>query len=872
MSMKNKLYFAIVVTLIIVGNIYSQCTISGSTNPTTWTCTAPGNPPTTPSPLLTNCNGIVYVGDGVSNTVISMTSEMDLRCLGVIQLIVRSGCGFDFSPGNNRLSLAAGSSIIFQSGAILVDSNPCSASERIYIGTDLVATCNGGAGADYTFSQLLSNGGYFIGGLTSRCGPGTVTLTGPLLSGSNVTYNWYSTLTGGTPIFTGNPYTPNVTTTTTYYCQATSGSITTPRVAKTITILPIPNTPTIGTLIQPDCLNSSSSVTINNLPSGTWTLIRTGTSSGTTSGSGTSTTITGLTAGTYNFSVSDGTCPSLNSSNVVINSTASTTWNGSSWSNGVPTLSNQAIINGNYNTGINGSFSACSLQINGSNVLTIAGNTYLEIQNSITSNGNIIVQNNGSLVQTNNAINTGNIVFYRDSSVKLLDYVLWSSPVNNFSVNNISPNSNLRYKWHPTISNPNGGEGNWLYASGIMNIGEGYAVRAPSIVPYNNVTANTLTGIFTGVPNNGTYNVMVQRGNDYTTPGLQGIPRSATDDNWNLIGNPYPSSLGVNEFLTANSSVIENFVEIWTHGNLPTSSTSPFFQYFANNYYSTDYLVINGTGNTSNSGDYKIGSGQGFFVLMKPGPAGSASVTFTNAMRSSGFANNLFLKTTNSESNKNRIWLSLASKSNINTTLIGYLDEATNDKDELFDAIANNNKPQNIYTILNNECYAIQGRNSNLDINESIPIGIKIPTDGEYKIGLSNFEGIFEKQTLYLIDKYENYIHDLKNSIYSFNSKSGIINDRFVLKYTNDNVQKLSSYNTENQIFVGILNNQLTLKSSQENIIKYEVTDLFGRVLVIKEKLNNKEILIESLVKNNQPLIIKIQLDNNTEVMKKFIF
>lgn len=54
----------------------------------------------------------------------------------------------------------------------------------------------------------------------SRCGTGTVTLTASSTT-SGATFNWYTTPTGGTPVFTGASFTtPSLTTTTTYYVTA----------------------------------------------------------------------------------------------------------------------------------------------------------------------------------------------------------------------------------------------------------------------------------------------------------------------------------------------------------------------------------------------------------------------------------------------------------------------------------------------------------------------------------------------------------------------------------------------------------------------------------------------------------------------------
>ena len=142
--------------LFIVGfnqNVLAQCSIvaspAGNVNASTFTC---GTSP------LSACNGTLMVGNGSSITNIYMDAALDLTCLGAIQVTVKNKGSFDFSPGNNRLYLAEGSSITFESGSSLIGGS-CNASERIYIGTNLLASCNGGSGADTSFSDLLNYGG-----------------------------------------------------------------------------------------------------------------------------------------------------------------------------------------------------------------------------------------------------------------------------------------------------------------------------------------------------------------------------------------------------------------------------------------------------------------------------------------------------------------------------------------------------------------------------------------------------------------------------------------------------------------------------------------------------------------------------------------
>jgi gliding motility-associated-like protein len=81
----------------------------------------------------------------------------------------------------------------------------------------------------------------------------------------------------------------------------------------------VPSAPIVGTITQPTCSTPTGSVDLNGLPaSGTWTV--TGTPSGSATGTGTTGTITGLTANaTYTFTVSNGACSSTASTSAGIN-------------------------------------------------------------------------------------------------------------------------------------------------------------------------------------------------------------------------------------------------------------------------------------------------------------------------------------------------------------------------------------------------------------------------------------------------------------------------------------------------------------------------------------------------------------------------
>ncbi|NVO20896.1 MAG: hypothetical protein HXX13_14445, partial [Bacteroidetes bacterium] len=86
-------------------------------------------------------------------------------------------------------------------------------------------------------------------------------------------------------------------------------------VSVVVTVNPRPAIPTIGPITQPTCAVATGSVVLNGLPAGNWTI-----NPGAIAGTGVSTTINGLAAGTYNFTVTNANgCISQPTPNVVIN-------------------------------------------------------------------------------------------------------------------------------------------------------------------------------------------------------------------------------------------------------------------------------------------------------------------------------------------------------------------------------------------------------------------------------------------------------------------------------------------------------------------------------------------------------------------------
>jgi hypothetical protein len=573
---------------------------------------------------------------------------------------------------------------------------------------------------------------------------------------------------------------------------------------------------------------------------------------------------------------------------------------------GVPTADNCVIISdtcmlpedGGNPTGYNAY--AKNLTIRGTGNLEILSENNLTVTDwiDIKPGGVLDVKSGANLIQVADVAvneNIGDINMERavtGLSSNGTDYVYWSSPVDQFNVQDISSATTTEaiYKWIPTIGN---NYGNWQSVIGNMPIGKGYIVRDLQ------TTSPVNTAKFTGVPNNGILSVPIERGTyvgpDYPNP-INGIDVTAEDDNWNLIGNPYPSSILANEFIYVNADptngTINGTIYLWTHVSDPsTAEDDPFYDDFEYNYNSDDYIEVNYTGTNPPSppgiGDFTIASGQAFFVLMLDNASSTESVTFNNSMRNERYDNTNFygpnLENGESEINrevteKHRIWLDLITSNDLAASiLVGYIEGATDNKDNLYDGYEFAGSALSFYSLIEDDKMSIQGKALPFNSEDRVPLGLVVPNNGNYKIAINTLDGLFEdaSQNIYLEDTYTNTIHNLRISPYSFNAVKGTFDDRFILRYTDEslstnsnNIDSIRLYYLQDtqEIYINWVNSYDIKEVKLINILGQEVKQ-WDNI----EPLNQHEIKIPTKNISDGNYIIKVINKHGKTSNKKVI-
>ncbi len=528
------------------------------------------------------------------------------------------------------------------------------------------------------------------------------------------------------------------------------------------------------------------------------------------------------------------------------------------------------VMNNDFTTSVSNNLIATGdLLVVAGKTVTVNANDYVQVNHDLTVDGTFTVLDDGSLVQIDDSgVNTGDISYERITTGVALDYVYWSSPVDGVN----TPATGYIYAWDADFANPNNGWGYWLLARNTMMApGVGYIMR------------DVFTRTFTGVPRNGVIQPSISRANNTggDITGVNGVIITNKDDNWNLIGNPYPSAISALDFLTLNTN-IEGAVRIWTHDTSPSPTNSdPVYDDYVYNYTGDDYIVYNRTGPQTGPETFNgfIAGGQSFMINMNDGAAATETVTFNNAMRNKNHNNEQFYRQASpsnksiAATEKHRIWLDLANAENNSTrTLVGYITDATNGKDRMFDAVTNAQANEmGIYSIINNERMLIQGRTLPFDNQDKVQLAVRIPSSGTYSIGLSALDGLFNgSQDIYLEDLTLGIIHDLRVMPYSFQAQKGEFKNRFVLRYTNET---LSEEEVVSNQFISVYTTQTGIQvNSSENIEAITVFDVLGRKLFESNQINETQFTIMSLTANKQALIVKVKDVNGNTQTQKVIF
>ncbi|MBZ4035598.1 T9SS sorting signal type C domain-containing protein [Flavobacterium sp. 17A] len=526
---------------------------------------------------------------------------------------------------------------------------------------------------------------------------------------------------------------------------------------------------------------------------------------------------------------------------------------------GSETVNSNSSIEISSTVNLGSDIRVCSCTVKAGATLNIPANRTLTVDEDINviNTGKFVIQSGGSLLQTSTSTTmfTGNnanaLEVQRKITARRMDLTYWSNPITKaggFTMHDLSPDTLLdKYYIYDTslgwVSKLNG---EWPMEKGV-----GYSIRAPQY--FDPTTPAEFTGTFKGgVPNNGDINVDVVQGK------------------FNLIGNPYPSAIYADDLIRGNTGL--GTLYFWTHNSVPTQSKPGDTNFY---YGNADYAAYNLSGNVGGAklnGKYfegYIAVGQGF--LAKPS---STKVNFNNTMRRAGNNSQFYKSNTTGELEKNRVWLNMSNDEGAyKQLLVGYIEGATNSIDIDYDATTmGSNNYVDFYSINESKKLAIQGRALPFDDTDVIPLGYKATTAGELTISIDHADGFFDKQAVYLEDAITGKTIDLRTENYKFTTEVGTFADRFKLRYTSKTLGTGDFETADNTVFVSVKSKVVKINVTKENIKDVQIYNISGQSVYNKTKIDSNELQITNLPSGYQVLLVKVILENGSQVTKKIIF
>ncbi len=427
-----------------------------------------------------------------------------------------------------------------------------------------------------------------------------------------------------------------------------------------------------------------------------------------------------------------------------------------------------------------------------------------------------------------NFVDNGTIVYGANSSIisKVFltgnAYHYISSYIPGVSTDILQPYQPNVYQYDETAaddwldSDPNNDYLGWIPPNSVMNPTDGYAVFV--------VNDDTLTINGTKI-NTGTYQVPV------TYTQHTELTNSAQCDGWNLIANPYPSSIDAVKFLNDNSSVITGNVYIWIDDHSQ-----------GDDYSSADYMQINvaGTIIPSESGvsaTAYIPPNQAFFVQATT----NGIITFNNTQRADVVSKLKSSKVSSTTIHRFKLGVKIDSTELYNETLIAFSPDATDGMDLAYDGIKRiGNSNLALYSLLKDEKLGIQTF-GDVFVQKQVPIGLIANLPGNYVFTIKDLR-IPSQWQVELYDAQFDKKVDIKAHNYTVYLDKGEYNDRFSLIITNplmgstpvrsepDNAIKM--YSTQNKV---IIDNQTgeNLNNALLNVISLDGRTIISRTISI---------------------------------------
>ncbi len=243
--------------------------------------------------------------------------------------------------------------------------------------------------------------------------------------------------------------------------------------------------------------------------------------------------------------------------------------------------------------------------------------------------------------------------------------------------------------------------------------------------------------------NMGSFNITYTNNGDATV----------ANDNYLMIGNPYPSEVSFAQLKADNPAAIGNSYAIYG----PQNSVGNYA------YWNGSTFTGGNTGLDDTKGDV-IANGQAIFIK---GAVPGANITLGfNEGQKTNIANNGYFRT-QSNPNMLRIGYILASGAKADEIILQFANNGTTEQLNADDIESMNTGSQNLKSIKGTKGMAINTRPLNF-INDTVALNVASTANGQFKLNFSGYAG-FAGANIYLIDQYTHTVQFMNsNPEYAF--------------------------------------------------------------------------------------------------------
>ncbi|NBL64460.1 T9SS type A sorting domain-containing protein [Flavobacterium sp. NST-5] len=517
------------------------------------------------------------------------------------------------------------------------------------------------------------------------------------------------------------------------------------------------------------------------------------------------------------------------------------------------------IVETNHTITSNGNKNLLALSIN-SDTFLATNDSKVEISHYLKINGKLDLVGKSQLIQTLNsdfdATSAGNAERDQQGTSNLYNYNYWSSPVStiNATSNNgtytvssvfkdgttltpqninfiggyngsgTSPISIARY-WLYKFQNTIGVYANWaaINENSPLFAGQGFTMKGSgAVTPTQNYT-------FVGKPNNGRISVNISANMS------------------NLLGNPYLSALDATQFITDNLGVMTGTIYFWDQYGGNSHILREYQGGYAARNLTGGVVAVANPGVMPGSGtkipQRFIPVGQGFWIEAN-GTGGN--LIFNNNQRAfikedepNSFTmfrqNNPLTEAEHFSNNQNdsvaeadefkKIRLNYLANGAKRDILLGFMNEnATENYDPGYDGIQWDTQNNDIFFPHEAGNLVIQGVGA-FDIYKRFPITLKTSQAGEVKINLTESNNFNPSQEIYVYDAQTETFYDIRNEDFFITLNSGTHENRFSIRFTNEE-NLTTGFTNHNNIRISYAYNTdvLHIKNLNQEAIIYSVT------------------------------------------------